>query len=167
MMKALAMLPALMLCSCAAPETRRKAAAAEATANATAGATGNPAANPAAEAWYRQTTAELAGMNRDARVLFAKGRKDEAAALIVKGEELSKRLLGVREPTLEATAAASDVDELFGQMLFSNRNYGWARLLFQKNVARWKYRRPQTPETEARMRQAQEEIEQCDREIGK
>jgi hypothetical protein len=105
-------------------------------------------------------------MNRNATELIAKGKPDAASDLIVKGEELSKRLMSVRDPTLEATVAASDVDELYAKMLLSNHNYGWARLLFQKNVSRWKYRKPTTPETEARLKQAQTEIEECDRHIS-
>lgn len=105
-------------------------------------------------------------MNHNATELIGKGKPDAAADLIVKGEELSKRLMSVRDPTFAATAAASDVDELYGKMLLSNHNYGWARLLFQKNVSRWKYRKPATPDTEARLKQAQQEIEECDRRMA-
>ena len=41
----------------------------------------------------------------------------------------------------------SDLDQLYGQMLLANRNYGWARLVFQKNRARWKTWKPATSET--------------------
>ena len=50
-------------------------------------------------------------------------------------------------------------------MLFSNKRYGWARLQFQKNVVRWKYWKPQTPETERRLQAAQAQIADCDRRI--
>jgi hypothetical protein len=123
-------------------------------------------ADPTTDAWYAQTVAELSGMNHNATELIGKGKPDAAADLIVKGEELSKRLMSVRDPTFAATAAASDVDELYGKMLLSNHNYGWARLLFQKNVSRWKYRKPATPDTEARLKQAQQEIEECDRRMA-
>jgi hypothetical protein len=83
-----------------------------------------------------------------------------------KGESLSARLLAVPRPTLAATEAASDLDQLYGQMLLSNRKYGWARLQFQKNLARWKHWRPQTPETARRLRQAESAIAECDRRIG-
>jgi hypothetical protein len=122
--------------------------------------------DPTTERWYGQTVEELAGMNRQANEFFHKGKPDEAAALIEKGEPLSSRLLSVPQPTLAATEAASDLDQLYGQMLFSNRNYGWARLLFQKNVARWKHWMPQTPETARRLKQAESAIAECDRRIG-
>jgi len=60
---------------------------------------------------------------------------------------------------------ASDLDDLYGQMLLSNRNYGWARLFFQKNLARWKNWKPQTPDTAARLKQAQDAIAECDRRM--
>ncbi len=60
---------------------------------------------------------------------------------------------------------ASDLDDLYGQMLLSNRNYGWARLFFQKNLARWKTWKPQTPDTAARLKAAQDNIAECDRRI--
>jgi hypothetical protein len=105
-------------------------------------------------------------MNREAKALFEKGKGDDAAALIVKGEPLSKRLLSVSQPTLAATIAASDLDELYGKMLLSNHNYGWARLMFQKNLARWKYWKPQTAETEARLKNAEADIAEVDRRIN-
>jgi hypothetical protein len=129
----------------------------------------SPAPTPrdaTAEPWYRQTVAELAGMNRRANELLHEKKPDEAAALIVRGESLGNRLISVPHPTLAATEAASDVDELYGKMLFSNRNYGWARLLFQKNVARWKNWRPQTPETADRLKRAQDAIAECDHRMG-
>jgi len=88
-----------------------------------------------------------------------------AAALIQKGEPLSSRLLSVQQPTLAATEAASDVDQLYGQMLFSNRNYGWARLFFQKNLARWKRWKPQTEDTAHRLKEAESAIAECDRHM--
>ena len=48
------------------------------------------------------------------------------------------------KPTFAAAEAASDLDQFYGQMLFSNRNYCWARLLSLSNVARWKCWAPQT-----------------------
>ena len=105
-------------------------------------------------------------MNGRAKELLQEKKPDEAAALIVRGESLSKRLISVPNPTLAATEAASDVDELYGKMLFSHRNYGWARLLFQKNVARWKNWRPQTPEAAARLKRAEQAIAECDHRMG-
>jgi len=95
--------------------------------------------------------------------LFQHGKADEAAALIQKGEPLSHRLLAVQRPTLAAAQAASDLDQLYGEMLLSNRNYGWARLVFQKNLARWRHWKPETPETLFRLKEAQSAIARCDR----
>jgi hypothetical protein len=122
--------------------------------------------DPTTERWYGQTVDELAAMNRQAEDFFQKGKGDEAAALIEKGEPLSSKLLSVPQPTLAATEAASDLDQLYGQMLLSNKNYGWARLLFQKNVARWKHWMPQTAETASRLKQAESAIAECDRRIS-
>jgi hypothetical protein len=118
------------------------------------------------EAWYGPAVDELAGLNQQTRKLMRDGKSDQAAALIVKGEALSQRLISVPHPTLAATIAASDLDELYGQMLFSNGNYGWARLMFQKNLARWKYWKPPTPETEAKRKEAEAAIAECDRRIS-
>jgi hypothetical protein len=118
------------------------------------------------EPGYAQTVGELAGINRDAGELLRQGKSDAAAALIVKGEPLSKRLIGVPRPTLAATEAASDLDELYGRMLLSNHNFGWARIMFQKNAARWKYWKPQSSETAGRLKQAEAEIAECDRHLG-
>jgi len=122
--------------------------------------------NPTTEPWYGKTVDELVAINRDAGEFVKNGKPDDAAALIQKGVPLSGRLIAVQKPTLAATEAVSDLDRLYGEMLFSNRNYGWARLLFQKNVARWKYWKPQTPETARRLKEAQSAIAECDRRIG-
>jgi hypothetical protein len=122
-------------------------------------------ADPTAEPWYGRTVGQLTALNRSASDLFRKGKGDDAAALIEKGEPLSAQLLAVQKPTLAATEAAADLDQLYGEMLLSNRNYGWARLMFQKNVARWKTWRPQTPDTATRLQQAQAAIEECDRKM--
>lgn len=114
------------------------------------------------EAWYGQVVEQLAAQNRETKNLLKSGKEDAAAALIQSGEALASRLLAVRNPTLAAMQDASDLDELYGRMLLSNRNYGWARLFFQKNVARWKTWMPQTPDTVARLKAAQDEIAECD-----
>jgi len=121
--------------------------------------------DPTKEPWYAQTVQQLAAMNREAEDDFAKGRKDEAAKLIVDGEPLVSRLLDVPQPTVAAAEAASDLDDLYGRMLLSNRHYGEARLLFQKNLSRWKHWQPQTPETARRLQQAASAIAECDRHI--
>ncbi len=123
------------------------------------------AKDPTTEPWYAETANKLAAIDRQAKDLFQKGNQDGAAALIEKGEPLSTKLLAVRNPTLAAVQAASDLDQLYGQMLFSNHNYGWARLMFQKNIARWKNWTPQTPDSTARLHAAQTAIDECDRKI--
>lgn len=122
--------------------------------------------DPVTERWYGETVAELAEVNRDAKALFQQGKSGAASALITRGEALSSRLLSVPKPTLAATEESSDLDELYGQMLLANRNYGWARLQFQKNVARWKHWQPHTPDTASRLRQAEAAIAECDRRMS-
>jgi hypothetical protein len=118
------------------------------------------------EPWYSRIVEQLAAQNREARNLFKNGKEDAAAALIQSGEQLSTRLLSVPRPTLAAMEDASDLDDLYGRMLLSNRNYGWARLFFQKNLVRWKNWTPQTPDTAARLKEAQSAIAECDRRIS-
>jgi hypothetical protein len=118
------------------------------------------------ERWYGELVAKLAVNNTKTKSLLKEGKADAAAALIQEGEPLASRLLAVPKPTLAAMQDASDLDELYGQMLLSNRNYGWARLFFQKNLARWKHWSPQTPDTEARLKAAQDDIAECDRRMS-
>jgi hypothetical protein len=117
------------------------------------------------EPWYSQTVEKLSAQNLEAKALLKAGKPDAAAALIQSGEPLASRLLSVRNPTLAAMEDASDLDDLYGRMLLSNRNYGWAMLFFQKNQARWKNWKPQTPDTAARLKEAQSEIAECDRRL--
>jgi hypothetical protein len=117
------------------------------------------------EPWYRDSVEQLTAINREAESAFAGGKPDRAAAFIEKGQPLVARLLDVPNPTLEAAIAASGLDDLYGRMLLSNRHYGWARLLFQKNLSRWKHWRPQTPETARLLKQAESAIAECDRHI--
>jgi hypothetical protein len=121
--------------------------------------------DPTTEPWYAKAVDELTAMNREASEDFHHAKEDAAAALIQKGEAASTRLLSVPHPTLAAAEAVSDVDQLYGEMLYSNKNYGWARLLFQRNVARWKNWTPQTPETVRRLKEAETSIAECDRHI--
>jgi hypothetical protein len=122
-------------------------------------------ADPTKETWYAQGVKDLSSMMRDAEIAFKSGKGDEAAALITKGQPIMDRLVSVPHPTREALEAASDLDDLYGRMLLSNRHYGWARMEFQKNFARWRHWTPQTPETQRRLKQAEEEIAECDRHI--
>jgi hypothetical protein len=117
------------------------------------------------EPWYRETVDQLTAMNREANSAFAGGKPDQAAALIEKGEPLVARLLTTPNPTLEAAIAASDLDDLYGRMLLSNRHYGDARLLFQKNLARWRHWQPQTSETARLLKRAESAIAECDKHI--
>ena len=117
------------------------------------------------EAWYSETIGKLTAVNREAENFFAAGKPDQAAALIEQGQPLMARVLNVSQPTLEATVAASDLDHLYGRMLLANRHYGWARLLFQKNLARWKHWQPPTSDSARRLKQAEDAIAECDRHI--
>lgn len=115
------------------------------------------------EAWYGQAVEQLLSDTRAAEGFFKGGKPDDAAALIEKGEPLASKLLAVPRPTLAATEAASDLDDLYGRMLLSNRHFEWASMFFQKNVARWKYWKPPTEETARRLNQAEAEIAECNR----
>ena len=123
------------------------------------------AADPTKEPWYAKAVQELAAIDRDAETAYQNGEPDQAAALIEKGEPIEKKIVSVAQPTLAAAEAASDLDDLYGRMLLANRHYGWARLEFQKNLARWKHWPQQTEESQRRYRQAASEIEECDRRM--
>jgi hypothetical protein len=125
-----------------------------------------PAGNAAEPAWYAQTVDQLAELNRAAQRAFQDGKPDQAAALIERGQPLVSRLLHVPKPSLPAVEAASDLDDLYGRMLLSNRNYTWAITLFEKNRSRWKNWTPQTPETARRLKQAEVAIAECDRRMA-
>jgi hypothetical protein len=125
-----------------------------------------PSGDAGEPAWYGQTLGQLAELNRSAERFFEDGKSDEAAAAIEKGEPLVSRLLNVPKPSLAAVEAASDLDDLYGRMLLSNRHYAWAITLFEKNRSRWKNWTPQTPETERRLKQAETEIAECDRRMA-
>ena len=124
-----------------------------------------PKSDPTADAGYQDAVEQLAALDREAADLLKRGRPDDAAAAIVKGQPLQARLLAAPRPTLAAMEAASDLDELYARMLLSNHNDGWARMLFQKNVARWKAWKPQTEDSRAPSAQAQAGIAECDRRL--
>ena len=115
--------------------------------------------------WYKQAVAELETNAQSANESFAKGKADDAAALIVKGEPIETQVLGVPRPTLAAMEAATDLDEIYARMLFSNQHYEWAMFLYQKCSARWKYWQPQTEETARRLKKAEDEIAECNRRM--
>ena len=125
-----------------------------------------PKTDPTTEAWYPQETERLTNMDRAAEQLFQSGRTQEAAAIITSAESLQTRLLAAPHPTLAAMQAIADLDHIYGRMLVFNGYYGSARLLFQKNVTRWKTWKPQTPDTERRLKDANAEIAECDRHMG-
>lgn len=135
------------------------------------GCTPAPIAPPVArdatnEAWYAHTVERLAAMDREAEALLKRGDRDAAAAAIQQAEPLMAKVLGVPRPTLAASEAASDLDQLYGRMLLANRHYGWARLEFQKNLSRWKHWQPRTADVERRLKDAQRWIAECDRGLG-
>jgi hypothetical protein len=125
-----------------------------------------PEVDPTTEAWYSQTTERLTKMDRTADQLFQTGHPQEAAAIVTSGESLQTRLLAAPRPTLAAMEAVADLDRIYGRLLVSNGYFGSARLLFQKNVTRWKTWKPQTPETERRLQEAHSDIAECDRHMG-
>jgi len=104
-------------------------------------------------------------LNREAEGELKRGKADDAAKAITKGQELAAKLLTASRPTLEAMEAASDSDELYGGMLLANHRTGWARMQFQKDQNRWKNWRPQTPESERRRKAAAEKVAECDRQL--
>jgi hypothetical protein len=108
----------------------------------------------------------LTSMDRAAEQLVQNGRAQEAAAIVTSGQSLQNRLLTAPRPTLAAMEAIADLDQIYGTMLISNGYFGEARLLFQKNVTRWKTWKPRTAETETRLKQAKDSIAECDRHMG-
>lgn len=125
-----------------------------------------PKPDPTKEAWYSETTDQLAALNREAANLLQRGKSGEAATIITSGQPLMNRLLTAPRPTLAAMEAVSDLDDLYGRMLLTNQHYGWARLAFQKNQARWNHWRPQTEDTLRRKKLAESGIAECDRRLA-
>jgi hypothetical protein len=125
-----------------------------------------PKVDPTTEAWYAQSTEKLTNMDRAAEQYFQAGRSQEAAAIVSSAQSLQSRLLAAPRPTLAAMEAIADLDRIYGRMLVSNGYFGEARLLFQKNVTRWKTWKPQTPETERRLQEANSDIAECDKHMG-
>jgi len=109
-----------------------------------------PRRDPSADPAYVLKVQQLADTTHQAEAAFQQKKPDDAAALIEKAEPLSSEVLAVAKPSLTAMEAASDLDDLYGRMLLSNRHYEWAMFLFQKCSARWKYWQPQTEDTARR-----------------
>jgi hypothetical protein len=124
-----------------------------------------PRADLTAADWYAPTIEQLAALNSEAEQMMKAGRYDEASAAIVKGQPLQSRLLEASQPTLAAMKAVADLDDLYGRMLLHNKQYGWARSMFQKNVTRWKHWKPESAETEQRLRVAMSQVAECDRRL--
>jgi hypothetical protein len=124
-----------------------------------------PRADATTELWYGKAVEQLQAMNQKARDLLVQHKADEAGSVITEAEPWAERVISVPHPTLAAMAAASDLDELYGRMLLDNRNYGWARMMFQKNLARWRTWKPQTGETLRYLKAAEAEIAECDRRM--
>jgi hypothetical protein len=116
--------------------------------------------DPTREEWYGGSVELLKGMNAEAEKLLKAGRTAEAGEILTKGQPLAKRLVAVPRPTVAALEAASDLDELHARLLITRKDYGWARMLFQKNLARWKNQDPR------RKKSAQDGIAECDRLMG-
>ena len=142
------------------------AAALLAACGPSAPAARSPKADPTSEAWYGEETKRLTGMDRAAEQYFQAGRSQEAAAIITSAQSLQTRLLAAPRPTFEAMEAIADLDRVYGRMLVSNGFFGEARLLFQKNVTRWRTWRPQSPETERRLTEASADVAECDKHMG-
>ncbi len=118
------------------------------------------------EAGYAEAVHQLTVLNREAESLFHKGAADPAADLIKKAQPFAQRVLSVPSPTLAAMEAASDLDLLYARMLVSNRHYGPARMIFQKDVARWKHWQPQSDTAIQRRKLAEKELLECDRKLS-
>ncbi|MDX2150204.1 MAG: hypothetical protein SFV54_05685 [Bryobacteraceae bacterium] len=125
-----------------------------------------PPLDPTKEGWYGQTVSELQAVNREAGVALSRKDVKKAGALVAQGQPLANRVLAVPRPPLAAMEAAADLDELYGRLLLGRREFGFARQVYQKNLARWKHWQPRTEETERRLREAREAIAECDRRIG-
>ena len=117
-----------------------------------------PKSDPTTEASYGLAVQELTAMGRRAEELVREGKSDLAAAIVSNGQPLLDRLLAAPRPTLAAMEAVSDFDQLYGRLLVGNGYFGSARLLFQKNVTRWKTWKPQTPETARRLWEVSEKL---------
>ena len=119
--------------------------------------------DPTTTSEYRDSIKELVTLNRQANDAFNKGKPDDASGLVQKGEPIESNILAPIHPTLAAMEAASDLDDLYGRMLLSNKHYEWAQFEFQKNLGRWKHWVPETPDTVARLKRAEEQIAECDK----
>jgi hypothetical protein len=126
-----------------------------------------PRPDPTKEASYRDAVEQLTALNRELETALRKRQSKQTAEIITKAQPIANLLLAAPRPTLAATQAASDFDDLYGRQLLANRQYGYARFQFQRNLARWKNWRPQTEDTERRRKIAEAGIAECDRLLSK
>jgi len=123
-------------------------------------------ADPTADPAYGRGVEELAKMYREASGLLESKKADEAGAILTKAQPMIEKVLSVPRPTRAALEVSSNLDQMYGQMLLSNHHYGWARMMFQKNLARWKNAVPQDEDTARRLKLAVDSIAECDRNIS-
>ena len=114
---------------------------------------------------YDAAVRRLADMVNVGNQFFANGRPDDASRVISDGLLMQNQILSVPQLDLAGTVAVSDLDDLYGRMLLASRHYGDARLLFQKNLARWRMWKPQNEESAKQLKHAQDQIAECDKHI--
>jgi hypothetical protein len=114
---------------------------------------------------YAELAGQLTSLNREAEEALKKGQGDKAATAVQNGLPIQAKLLQAPRPTLEAMQAISDLDDIYARMLLAGQREGWARTMYQKNVVRWKYWKPETDDSARRLKQAQAGIAECDRRL--
>jgi hypothetical protein len=130
-----------------------------------------PAASPAVRvdmtegASYKEDVAQLRALNREAEADYKAGKGDLAAKLMEQEKPLVARVLSPPKPSVAAMEAAGDLSQLYATMLLNNKHYGWARVMFQENLARWKHWRPITEESTRRLKLAEDGIAECDKHL--
>jgi hypothetical protein len=102
------------------------------------------AVDPGDGEWYAPAITELAGLNRESGVAIAGAASPTMRRENHEGAGVVGAAAVGCAPPLEAMEAAADNENLYAGMLLANKNFGWARLSYQKNVSRWKNWRPQT-----------------------
>jgi len=124
-----------------------------------------PKPDPTKAPEYAEGVSKLAALDRQAEEALKRGASKEAADAITKGQPYQTYLLSAPRPTLDAMKAASDLDDIYARMLLAGHEDGWARMFYQKNAARWRTWKPVTAESEARLRQAEAGMAECDRRL--
>lgn len=125
-----------------------------------------PAADPLQSPEYRATLEQVQTLNQRAQEHWQKGERDPAAQLLKQAQPLVQRLLESRRPPLAAFEAASDFDQLYANMLMSNRHFPWARQMFMTDVVRWRNWKPETEDTVRRRKVAEAGVAACDKAMG-